>query len=214
MSLIHALEQRSTRRDAPILHWEVERPLTTDARHQVIRAFVPDRPWRDENWGGGSQHSHSQVNQCTIGRDNVAEFPALANVVDQLLSRQTFETIQGMLGQKIGEAYLRIQLFREMGLLARAVEQSDRGEFMTALLFVNPEIESQRFGVRRRDGSYEADHESLASNDTGLLFNPAKGVWQALDLERRSEGCFAVHISYVARETDWKLPARSLIRVA
>ncbi len=41
MSLIYALAQHSTRRDTPFLHWEIERPLTTEVSHEVVCAFAP-----------------------------------------------------------------------------------------------------------------------------------------------------------------------------
>lgn len=214
MSLFHALAQRSTRRDTPFLHWEIERPLTTEASHEVVCAFIPDRPWGDVDRGVGSKYSRGTVHRCVIGRDNVAEFPALSNMIDELLSRRTFETVGDMLGQKIDDAYLNVQLICDTELLAPAVERSDSEALMTALLLVNPESETKRFSVHRRDGSHEADSSSPAANSVGFLFVPAAGLWQALDLEKRSNGCFSVLVSYVARETDWKLPARSLAKAA
>ncbi len=113
-----------------------------------------------------------------------------------------------MLGQKFEDAYLSVQLICDQELLAPAVEPSDSEAFMTALLLVTPESNTRRFNVHRRDGSHEADSSSPATNCVGYLFVPVPGMWQALDLEKKSKGCFAVLVSYVARETDWKLPAQ------
>lgn len=202
MSLGYALRQRSVQRTQPFPHWEIDRPLTADARQEVVEAFAPEPPWDDSSPSLLPTTSETQ-SQLSIDRDNVSQFPALAGMIDDLLSRKTIERIESMTGRLMDGAFLNVEVLRE-GRGSETSSPSGTVPLMTVLIAV----------ATHRAAEHGNPAKTNRRDNVGWMFLPSVEVdetpaSQLLDVDSR-----LLVVKYIMQATDWKLPPRRNVRVA
>ncbi len=204
MSLGYALRQRSASRTLPFLHWEIDRPLTADARQEVITAFAPDTPWDDSNSSLHSLRGESEGSrQCSVNRDNVAQFPALGNLIDDLLNRKTIERIEAMLSQSMDGGFLNLQFACDSRSPGRTPYAEQPATLMTMLI-----------SVSSTDSAAQRPTAFSQRDNVGWMFVPTDEAWRELNAQSSIVDARLLHIAYVREATDWKLPPKRSAKVA
>lgn len=202
MSLGYALRQRSVQRTQPFPHWEIERPLTADARQEVVEAFAPETPWDDSSPSPLPTSGETRV-QLSVDRDNVSQFPALGGMIDDLLSRKTIERIESMVGRLMDGAFLNVEILRD-GRDSEASSPSGTVPLMTMLIAV---------ATHRATEQGNPAETSLRDN-VGWMFLPSVEVGETPVSRLLNSDSRLLVANYVLQATDWKLPPRRHVRVA
>jgi hypothetical protein len=203
MSLGYALRQRSVLRSLPFPHWEIDRPLTADARQEVIVAFAPDTPW-DDSTPSPLLTSSESIASLPVVRDNVSQFPAIGSTIDDLLSRKTIERIESMLSRSMDGGFLSMEIVRD----GRAVEvlspTNTSAPQMTLLIPVLSEVASP----------HPVQQDAPRRDNVGWMFVPSDYSPRELIAQPLAADSPLLVINYVIQATDWKLPPRKTMRVA
>jgi hypothetical protein len=198
MSLGHALRQRSVSRSLPFPHWEIERPLTADARQEVIAAFAPPPTWSDSGQLLDGEFTGVPA-CCNIIRDNVSLFPALGAVIDELLSRPTIERIETMLSQSMDGGFLKLDLMRDRQTLVHELAATPSG-LMSLLISVDPQDRRPKVS-------------KSTNTDVGWMGASAQSLAERSPSSHAADYRW-LHLAYVREETDWKLPPRRRAKTA
>ena len=216
MSLLHALEANSTRHTYPFLHWTIDQPFTPDCCRDVAQAIVPEvqREYDGTRAGDAKVKGATAPSRCYVTTENATSFPHLAQVIDELMSRDVIEITEQMLARSIENAYLRVEVISDREGFWLAPHKDIKEKLMSMLLYVNPHDESENLGT----DLYDADHKLVKTvpyrHNFGYMFAPAHDTWHGLEKKAIQKERRSVLINYVTFETCWKLPERPARRAA
>ncbi len=216
MSLRHALQQTTTRYDDPFLHYFIEQPLTEAMLAEVCGTFIADVPRvYDGTRAGDSTGAAKNANtRCYITRDNVADFPAMGELVEDLLSRETIETIEGQLHRSMDGCCLRVEIICDRQGFWLEPHKDIREKRLSMLLYANPCHEGEHLGTDLYDADLMLVKTMPYRHNVGYMFGPADDTWHGLEKKEIQQERRSLLINYVTFDTCWKLPPRRLRRVA
>ena len=208
MSLLNALQHKSVRSTTPFLHWEIDQPFTPEILDEVVATDIPNIRRSYDGTRAGDAGDGGVKTRCYVNRENISEFPAISELVDELRRRETIELIEEMLERKMDDAYLRVEVIADREGFWLQPHKDIKEKLMSMLLYVNPHDESENLGTDLYDGDLNLVKTVPYRNNHGYMFAPAGDTWHGLEkkpirIERRS-----MLINYVTFQTDWKLPER------
>lgn len=216
MSLRQALQQSTTRFDRPFLHYLIERPLTEAMLGEVCGAFIPDVPRvYDGTRAGDAQGTAKNANtRCYVTRDNCQQFPALTQLVEELLSRETIECIEHQLERAMDGCCLRMEVICDRQGFWLEPHKDIQEKRMSMLLYANPYGESETLGTDLYDMDLRLVKTMPYRHNVGYMFAPAHNTWHGLEKKEIRRERRSLLINYVTFETCWKLPPRKIRAVA
>ncbi len=216
MSLLSALQQSSQRFSWPFLHWHINRPFTAQTVREVNNAFVPDIRWEyDGTRAGDAKTCGGTVKtRCYVTTDNVDEFPATGELIDELLSRETIERIEHMLERSMDSAFLRVEMICDREGFWLEPHKDIREKLMSMLLYTNPLGEVENLGTDLYDMDLQLVKTVPYRDNFGYMFAPAHDTWHGLEKKEIRKERRSMLINYVTFPTCWKLPERRARRLA
>lgn len=211
MSLRQALQQTTTGYETPFLHYLIEQPLTEGMLAEVCGAFIADVPrLYDGTRAGDSSGAAKNANtRCYITRDNAASFPALSELVDDLLSRETIECLEELLRRPMDDCYLRMEVICDRKGFWLEPHKDIKEKRMSMLLYANPCGESENLGTDLYDADLKLVKTMPYRHNVGYMFAPAHDTWHGLEKKEIRQERRSLLINYVTFETCWKLPPRT-----
>lgn len=101
MSLGYALRNTTVHFEDPFLHYLIDKPLTEGMLDEICRTEIADAPrlydgTRAGDAGGVARNANTR---SYVTHSNCHEFPALTQLVEDLLSRETIETVEDQLSR-------------------------------------------------------------------------------------------------------------------
>lgn len=214
MSLLYALQHSSTGSEDPFLHWMIDQPMSAQALKEVAFTDVPNIPRTYDGTRAGDMGGGAVKTRCYIGRDNVALFPGLAGLIDDLMSRDTLGQISEMLRRDMFDAYLRVEVISDREGFWLAPHKDIKEKLMSMLLYVNPYNESEKLGTDFYDADMKLVKTMPYRDNFGYMFAPAHDTWHGLEKKDIRRERRSLLVNYVTFETDWKLPGKSARRHA
>jgi hypothetical protein len=212
MSLGIALQQTSTRFDWPFLHYIIEQPFTPAMLGEICGTFIPDLPRAyDGTRAGDATGAAKNANaRCFITTDNARQFPALAQLVDDLLSRETIECVEHQLERSMDGCCLRVEVICDRQGFWLEPHKDIKEKRMSMLLYANPCGESENLGTDFYDEHIQLVKTMPYRDNVGYMFAPAHNTWHGLEKKEIRQERRSVLINYVTFDTCWKLPPRRL----
>ncbi len=208
MSLNQSLKSRSTKFDDPFLYWQIDQPFSEQAIREVVQTDIPVRRDHDGTRAGDATTKVGTVNtRCFISPSNVDQYPALGQLVDDLLSPQTIELCSDMLRRKM-DGYLRVEVICDREGFWLEPHKDIKEKLMSMLLYVNLVGESENLGTDLYDGKLKLVKTVPFRNNFGYMFAPAHDTWHGLEKKTVQKERRSVLINYVTFKTDWQLPLR------
>lgn len=211
-SLRTALQQTTTRYDDPFLHYIIERPFTRGMLDEICGTFIADAPREyDGTRAGDSKGAAKNANaRCYVTRDNAHQFPALSQLVDDLLSRETIECIEHQLERSMGGCCLRVEVICDRQGFWLEPHKDIREKRMSMLLYANPCGESENLGTDLYDMDLKRVKTMPYRDNVGYMFAPAHNTWHGLEKKEIRRERRSLLVNYVTFDTCWKLPPRRL----
>lgn len=208
MSLLHALRHTTREFTAPFRHWEIEGGLTDAMLQEVGATDVPDGPraydgTRAADAGGGGLDA---VLRCYITPENVGEFPALGELVDELLAPETVRYIGGLIDKDLNGAYLRVEVIVDREGFWLSPHKDIKEKLLSMQLYVNFANESEELGTDLYDASHTHQKTIPYRHNGGYMFTAGSDTWHGLEKKAVKHERRSVLINYVTFETGWKLP--------
>lgn len=216
MSLLNALQHSSQRYSWPFLHWQIDRPFTESVVREVNHTFVPNlRMEYDGTRAGDAVTAQGTVKtRQYVTTENVDGFPATGELIEELLSQEAVEQIEGMLERKLTDAYLRVEIICDREGFWLAPHKDIREKLMSMLLYTNPCGESENLGTDLYDQHLQVVKTVPYRDNFGYMFAPADDTWHGLEKKEIRKERRSMLINYVTFPTCWKLPDRRFRRAA
>jgi hypothetical protein len=216
MSLNQALKNTTTEFTDPYKHWIIDKPLSKGVIAEVAGTPIPtgdrthDGTRAADNGGGGIDGKL----RCYIGRDNVHEFPAIHQLIHDLMSVDTIQLVESMIGRDLTDAYLRVEVIADREGFWLKPHKDIKEKLMSMLLYINPFGESEELGTDIYDGKLNVIKTIPYRNNLGYMFAPGDNTWHGLEKKEIQKERRSMLINYVTFETDWKLPDTKRQRAA
>lgn len=208
--MLHALQTRTNQYEEPFRHWEVLEPLTQNMLDEVTATPIPDGPraydgTRAADNGGKGKDGKLR---CYVGRENVDEFPAMGELIEELMRPETYELVGDLIQRDLRNAYLRLEVIADRSGFWLKPHKDIREKLMSMLVYVNPYGENENLGTDLYNEDLQRVKTVPYRHNYGYLFAPGDDTWHGFEKkpivrERRS-----ILINYVTFQTDWKLPMR------
>lgn len=208
MTIYTALRDTTTQFEEPYRHWLVDKPFGIDMVAEVAAAPIPggDRVYDGtraaDNGGGGLDGKLRQY----IDRDNVADFPAMGKLINEMMAPETIFKFEEMLQRDLTDAYLRVEVIADRKGFWLKPHKDIKEKLMSMLVYVNVVGESEELGTDIYDDDLNLVKTIPYRNNIGYLFAPGDDTWHGLEKKKITKERRSVLINYVTFETDWKLP--------
>jgi hypothetical protein len=216
MSLRRALQQSTTRYDVPFLHYFIEQPLTAAMLSEVCGTFIADVPrvYDGTRAGDASGVARNANTRCFVTRENIDRFPALGQLVEDLLSRETIELIADLLRRPMDGCCLRVEVLCDRQGFWLEPHKDIPEKRLSMLLYADPFQEGEHLGTDLYDAELKLVKTIPYRHNVGYMFGPADDTWHGLERKAIRRERRSLLINYVTFETCWKLPPRRLRRAA
>jgi hypothetical protein len=216
MSLRTALQQTTIRYTDPFLHYLIEQPLTDAMLAEVCGAIIPDVPriYDGTRAGDSTGQAKNANTRCYVTTDNVERFPALGELIDDLLSRETIETIEEQLNRSMDDCCLRVEAICDRQGFWLEPHKDIKEKRLSMLLYANPCGEGEHLGTDLYDADLKLVKTMPYRHNVGYMFGPAGDTWHGLEKKEIRRERRSLLINYVTFNTCWKLPGRQRRRAA
>mgnify|MGYP007059397261 CR=1 FL=1 len=210
MPLLHALQHTTEQFEQPYRHWQIVHPLSEEMLAEVAATPIPDgkRVYdgsRAADLGGAGVDGKLR---CYVGRDNVGQFPALGELIDELMSPETYQYVGDLIGRNLTGAYLRLEVIADRHGFWLKPHKDIKEKLMSMLVYVNAVGESEDLGTDIFDAELNKVKTIPYRNNLGYMFAPGENTWHGFEKKQIQKERRSVLINYVTFETDWRLPVR------
>ena len=124
MEFLNSLKNRLKHFTSPFDHWELDKPLTEGAINEICKTEITDLKSKNINYDGtravdggagkfreGISSGGKAINyRCFINKDNAKNFTNLANLIDELRSKDTHEYVSQLIKKDISKSYVRLEV--------------------------------------------------------------------------------------------------------
>jgi len=210
MSLLHALRHATTRFDEPFRHWELTGPLSPAMVAEAGATRVADGPRAydgtraADNGGGGVDGAL----RCYVTPENVADFPALGELVEELRAPETVACVADLIERDLAGVYLRVEVIVDRYGFWLQPHKDIAEKLMSMQLYVNLHGEPENLGTDIYDAARRVVKTIPYRNNSGYMFAPGEDTWHGFERKRIARERRSLLINYVTFKTGWPLPGR------
>ena len=115
MSFLNSIKNNSKQYNFPFDHWEYSNALSEEAIDEIVKADIPDVSKHNLNYdgtraidGGAAEFREGIASggkaikfRCFINKENSTQFPNLVKFINELQSKETYETISKMINKDL-----------------------------------------------------------------------------------------------------------------
>tara|TARA_Y100000996_G_scaffold173376_1_gene134750 strand:- start:205 stop:873 length:669 start_codon:yes stop_codon:yes gene_type:complete len=219
MSLINSLKKNLVSYDNPFKHWEISKPLSSDAINEISNADIPDP--REENLNydgtraldGGEGTFRSGIKdggkakklRCYVTKENSKLFPHLTNFIEELRSEEVYKEIGSLINRDLSNSYVRLEVIcdREGFWLKPHCDITEK--LMSSIVFVNLNDEPENLGTDFYDAKLNKVKTVPYKNNYGYFFTSGPNTWHGMEKKEIKKERRCIQINYVTFATDWKV---------
>lgn len=212
MSLGKALRETTTRYELPFLHYIIDNPFTEAMLGEVCGAFIADVPrtYDGTRAGDSTGMARNANTRCFITTENVESFPAMGELVKDLLSRETIECVEHQLERSMDHCCLRVEIICDRQGFWLEPHKDIKEKRMSMLLYANHCGESENLGTDFYDEEMNLVKTMPYRMNNGYMFGPGSNTWHGLEKKEIQQERRSVLVNYVTFDTCWKLPPRRI----
>ncbi len=219
MELFKALQTRSKSFKDPFKHWEIDKPLTSEAIKEICNADILD-PRKDElkydgtralDGGEGAYREgiknggKAKKYRCYVTRDNVNKFPNIKKFIDELASKEVYKYIGNLIGKNLSNSYVRLEVICDRQGFWLKPHCDIKEKLMSSIVFVNPFNESESLGTDFYDQNLKKVKTAPYKNNYGYFFTSGPNTWHGMEKKEIKKERRCIQINYVTFPTDWKV---------
>ena len=219
MIFLNSILNKSKKSEIPFEHWEYNDPLTEDAIQEIIKADIADVNEHNLNYdgtraidGGAPEFRKGIASggkaikfRCFVTKENASQFPNLVKLINELQSKETYQTISKMIKKDLSNSYVRLEVIcdREGFWLKPHCDIEEK--LMSGLIFVNKVNESEDLGTDFYNEKLEKVKTVPYKHNYGYLFTSGPGTWHGMEKKKILKERRCIQINYVTFPTDWKV---------
>ncbi len=219
MELFNSLKERLKSHSDPFEHWEIDRPLTSEAIKEICNANVPsiekeklkydgtraidggEGVYREGIKSGGKAKKY----RCFITKENSNEFPHLSNLIDELTSKRVHEYFGTLVKKDLSKSYVRIEVICDRQGFWLKPHCDIKEKLLSSLIFVNPFNESEDLGTDFYDKNLVKVKTIPYKDNYGYFFTSGPDTWHGMEKKEIKKERRCIQVNYVSFETDWKV---------
>ena len=219
MTFLNSIQNQSKKHESPFDHWEYNNALTDGSIDEIIKADIPDVSKHNLNYdgtraidGGAAEFREGIASggeaikfRCFVTKENATQFPNLVKLINELQSKETYETISKMIKKDLSNSYVRLEVIcdREGFWLKPHCDIEEK--LMSGLIFVNKVNESEDLGTDFYNEKLEKVKTVPYKHNYGYLFTSGPGTWHGMEKKKILKERRCIQINYVTFPTDWKV---------
>ena len=122
MSFLSSIQNKSKKHKFPFDHWEYDDALSDGAIKEITTADIPDVTKHNLDYdgtraidGGTAEFREGIASggeaikfRCFISKENEKQFPNLVKFINELQSKEVYETISKMINKDLTNSYVRV----------------------------------------------------------------------------------------------------------
>ncbi|MEZ6057499.1 MAG: hypothetical protein R3C01_12425 [Planctomycetaceae bacterium] len=216
MPFLKALQQTTERSTDPFLHYVIRNSMNEEQIGEINSAMIADVPRVYDGTRAGDQQgvARNANTRCFVDTENVDNFPALGELIDELRSVETIELVEHMLERSLVDCNLRFEVLCDRKGFWLEPHKDIKEKRMSMLLYSNPCGESINLGTDLYDKDLKLVKTMPFETNVGYMFGPGDDTWHGLEKKEIKQERRSLLINYVTFDTCWKLPSRTRKKVA
>jgi len=200
MTFLNSILNQSKKYDFPFDHWEYNNALNENAIQEIIRADIPDVSKHNLSYdgtraidGGAAEFREGIASggkaikfRCFVTKNNSAQFPNLVKFINELQSKETYETISKMVNKDLSNSYVRVEVICDREGFWLKPHCDIKEKLMSGLIFVNKENESENLGTDFYNDKLEKVKTVPYKHNYGYLFSSGPNTWHGMEKKKNS----------------------------
>jgi hypothetical protein len=219
MTFLKSILNKSKKHEFPFNHWEYNEALSNEAINEIIKADIPDVSKHNLTYdgtraidGGAAEFREGIASggqaikfRCFVTKANAGQFPNLVKFINELQSKETYETISKMINKDLSNSYVRVEVICDREGFWLKPHCDIKEKLLSGLIFVNNTNESETLGTDFYNEKLEKVKTVPYKNNYGYLFSSGPGTWHGMEKKEIVKERRCLQVNYVTFVTDWKV---------
>ena len=219
MSFLNSIQTKSKKHEFPFNHWEYCDALTEEAIEEIVKADIPDVSKHNLSYdgtraidGGAAEFREGIASggeaikfRCFVTKENEKQFPNLVKFINELRSKEVYQTISKMINRDLSESYVRVEVICDREGFWLKPHCDIKEKLMSGLIFVNNANESEDLGTDFYNEKLEKVKTVPYKNNYGYMFTSGPNTWHGMEKKKIVKERRCIQVNYVTFETDWKV---------
>ena len=219
MSFLNSIQSKSKKHEFPFDHWEYSDALTQEAIEEIVKADIPDVSKHNLSYdgtraidGGAAEFREGIASggeaikfRCFVSKENEKQFPNLVKFINELRSKEVYQTISKMINKDLTNSYVRVEVICDREGFWLKPHCDIKEKLMSGLIFVNKTNESEDLGTDFYNEKLEKVKTLPYKHNYGYLFTSGPNTWHGMEKKKIVKERRCIQVNYVTFETDWKV---------
>jgi hypothetical protein len=219
MTFLNSILNNSKEESFPFKHWELNKPLLDEAIQEIIKADIPNVSEHNLVYdgtraidGGAAEFREGIASggqaikfRCFVTKENADQFPNLVKFINELQSKETYETISKMINKDLSNSYVRVEVICDREGFWLKPHCDIKEKLLSGLIFVNNTNESESLGTDFYNEKLEKVKTVPYKNNYGYLFSSGPKTWHGMEKKEIVKERRCLQVNYVSFPTDWKV---------
>ena len=211
MTFLNSILNQSKKYDFPFDHWEYNNALNENAIQEIITADIPDVSKHNLSYdgtraidGGAAEFREGIASggkavkfRCFVTKENSEQFPNLVKFINELQSKETYETISKMINKDLSNSYVRVEVICDREGFWLKPHCDIKEKLMSGLIFVNKENESEDLGTDFYNDNLEKVKTVPYKHNYGYLFSSGPNTWHGMEKKKIVKERRCIQVNYV-----------------
>ena len=150
-------------------------------------------------------HKPVQIACDFVTKENISQFPNLVKFINELQSKEVYQTISKMINKDLSNSYVRVEVICDREGFWLKPHCDIKEKLMSGLIFVNNANESEELGTDFYNQKLEKVKTVPYKHNYGYLFTSGPNTWHGMEKKKIVKERRCVQVNYVTFETDWKV---------
>ena len=219
MSFLNSIQTKSKKHEFPFNHWEYSDALTEEAIKEIVKADIPDVSKHNLSYdgtraidGGAAEFREGIASggeaikfRCFVTKENEKQFPNLVKFINELRSKEVYQTISKMINRDLSNSYVRVEVICDREGFWLKPHCDIKEKLMSGLIFVNNANESEDLGTDFYNEKLEKVKTVPYKNNYGYMFTSGPNTWHGMEKKTIIKERRCIQVNYVTFKTDWKV---------
>ena len=219
MSFLKSIQTQSKKYDYPFDYWIYSGALTDEAIEEIVKADIPDVNKYNLSYdgtraidGGAAEFREGIASggqaikfRCFVTKENEKQFPNLVKFINELQSKEVYQTISKMLNKDLSNSYVRVEVICDREGFWLKPHCDIKEKLMSGLIFINNANESEELGTDFYNEKLEKVKTVPYKNNYGYMFTSGPNTWHGMEKKKIIKERRCIQVNYVTFETDWKV---------
>ena len=219
MTFLNSILNNSKKHDYPFDHWEYSNALNDGAIQEIVKADIPDVSKHNLNYdgtraidGGAAEFREGIASggkaikfRCFVTNDNATQFPNLVKFINELQSKETYQTLSKMINKDLSNSYVRVEVICDREGFWLKPHCDIKEKLMSGLIFINKENESKDLGTDFYNEKLEKVKTVPFKHNYGYLFTSGPNTWHGMEKKKIFKERRCIQVNYVTFPTDWRV---------